>query len=118
MPKQIIILETNPSDGGMVSVRCAFWFPVTAGQEVALSSFSSAWKATPNNPGPSATETTDLQDGRVVEEVRTFSFPRSFTATQIRGSLVAAYTDRLAYRVTLPDTGQFYGTSYDGTSWS
>lgn len=116
MPRQIIILETNPGDGGMVAIRCAMWFPITAGQEVPLSGFSSSFK-TKGAVGPTAQEVTDLQDGKVVEEVRSIQFPKSFTSSQIRGSLVAAYVDRLAFRATLPNTGQFYGTAYDGTAW-
>ena len=116
MARQIIILETNPADGGMVAVRCAMWFPITTGQEIPLAGFTSAFK-TKGAIGPTAQETTDLQDGKVVEEVKVLSFPKSFTAAQIRGSLVAAYTDRVAFRATLPNTGQFYGTAWDGTSW-
>jgi hypothetical protein len=118
MPKQIIILETNPADGGEVSVNVAFWFPVPAGQEVPLSGFVSAFKATATKPGPTAQETTDLQDGKVVEEVHTKRYPRSFTPAQIRGALVAAYTDRKTYRDAQPNIGQFYGTFYDGTAWA
>lgn len=117
MPRQIIILETNPADGGMLAIRCAMWFPVTGGQEVPIAGYASAFK-TKGEIGPSAQEVTDLQEGKVVEEVRALQFPKSFTPAQIRGALVAAYNDRLAFRATLPNTGQFYGLSFDGTTWT
>jgi hypothetical protein len=117
MPKQIIILETNPADGGQISLRTVLWFPVPAGQEVPIANFASAYKASATKPGPTAQETTDLQEGKVVEEVKTFSFPRSFTPAQLRASLQAAYADRLAYRATLPNVGAYYGVYFDGAAW-
>jgi hypothetical protein len=62
--------------------------------------------------------TPDLQAGRVIEEFHSDSFPNTFTATQIKASLVAQYTSRKAYFASLPARGAFYGLTYDGTAWS
>lgn len=111
MPRQIIILETNPSDGGAIAVNCVFWFAVT-GTPVPMPGFVSAFKT------PTGTEATALQDGTVDEEYRSFQFPKSFTNAEIKGSLVKAYADRKAYRDSQPNVNQFYGTSHDGTVWT
>lgn len=117
MAKQIIVLETTPSNGGQISVRAAFWFPVTAGQEVPKPAFVSAWK-TNAVPGPSTQETADLQNGTVVEEVVSPIFPDNYTAAQIKAALVTFYQRRAAYLATLPFQGKYYGVSFDGTAWS
>ncbi len=116
--RQIIIMETeqtNPSNGGMLSIRCAFWFAVTPGQEIALPNFTSAVKGT---FAPNAQEATDLQDGKVVEEVRDFVLPKTYTNNQVKAMLIASYNDRKAYRDSLPARGSRYGISWDGTAWS
>jgi hypothetical protein len=111
--KQIITLETNTADGGQISVRVAMWFPVTAGKELPRPDMlKSAWS------GASAGEMTALQTGTVVEETRTFNFPNSYTVTQIKAALVAAYATRATYLATLPFQGQYYGIFYDGATWS
>jgi hypothetical protein len=113
MAKQIIALETNPSDGGYISLTIAMWFPVPAGREVTVPSLTkSAWT------GASAAEIQALQLGTVKEEVNTFRFPSSYSAAQIKAELQASYTARLAYLNSLPFQGQYYGVFFDGTVWS
>jgi hypothetical protein len=114
--RQIIVLETNPADGGQIAVRAAFWFPVTAGQEVPKPGFVSAITKDPFKP--TAQEATDLQDGKVFEEVKSFSFPDNTLAATIKSSLVSFYQRRAAYLATMPFQGKFYGVSYDGAAWS
>lgn len=112
MARQIIILETNPADGGQKTVRCVFWFAIAAGSRIPLPSFVSEFKT------PTTEEATALQDGSVVEEVHTYHYPNSYNATSIRAALAAAWTDRKAWRDAQPNTGQFYGSSWDGTTWA
>lgn len=111
MARQIIILETNPADGGQISVNCVFWFPVTAGQEIPKAGFVSAFKT------PTSQEATDLQAGKILEEYHNYVFPSGTSAASVKSSLVAYYSARGTYRATLPNQGQFYGTAYDGTAW-
>lgn len=113
--RQIIVLETNPADGGSFAIRAAFWFSVPAGKQIAQPNFASAVRAP---AAPLTQELTDLQSGAVVEEVRDFAFPASATATAIKASLVSAYVDRKAYRDAQPFVGQYYGVSWDGAAWS
>lgn len=117
MARQITILETNPSDGGEIQIRVAFWFPVPSGQEVPLAGFVSAIKTNTRNAVTGA-EATDLADGKVVEEVQTVRLPASSTPVQVKANLVARRADRATYRATLPVAWQFYGVVYDGTAWS
>lgn len=113
MAKQVITLETNPSDGGAIIVNVAMWFPVTAGKEVPIPSLTkSTWS------GASAAEIQALQLGQVKEEVQVLRFPSSFTTAQIKAALVSAYNDRKTYLASLPFQGQFYGVFFDGTVWS
>lgn len=114
MSKEIIILDTNPSDGGQISVRCAFWFPVTAGKEWPLGSgVGSAWQ------GISGAELLQIQNGQVVEEVKNYTFPSTKTVPSIKADLVNYWNSRNAYLATQPAKGQFYGVFYDSSNtWS
>lgn len=114
MSKQIIVLDTNPADGGSISVRCAMWFPVTAGKEWPLGSGAgSAWV------GASAAEVQSIQQGQVVEEVKAYSFPSTTTVPNIKTFLVNAYGTRNQFLASQPFKGQFYGVFFDSSNtWS
>ena len=113
MAKQIIVLDTNPADGGAISVRCAMWFPVTAGKEWPLGSGAgSAWV------GASAAEVQSIQQGQVVEEVKAYNYPSTTTVPNIKTALVNSWTSRNAFLATQPFKGQFYGVFLENSSWS
>jgi hypothetical protein len=113
MAKQIIVLDTLGNDGGTLAVTAVFWFPVTSGQESPKPTLTaSAWT------GASAPEITALQLGTVIEEVQQYRFPNSYTLNQIKTELVSLYAARKVYLDALPFKGQYYGRSYDGTSWT
>lgn len=113
MAKQVIILDTNVSDGGLVAVRTAFWVPIAAGQEVAIPSLaSSAWR------NASGEEIAALQAGTVLEEVRQFIFGRSLGIDDIHKLLQIAYQDRLEYFASIPQRGKFYGAFLDDGTWT
>lgn len=115
MARQIIALETNPASGGQISVRCAFWFPVPAGQEAPKSGFVSAVKGA---AVPTQAESDALMAGSVVEEVAIFSFPDNMTTATIKSTLVSLYQRRAVYLASMPWQGKYYGVSYDGAAWS
>jgi hypothetical protein len=115
MARQITVLETNPADGGQISVRCAFWFPVTAGKEVPKPTYTSVITGAAI---PTGAEDSALKAGQVLEEVKAFTFPDNMSAATIKSTLVTFYARRAAYLATLPFQGQYYGVIYDGTSWS
>lgn len=111
--KQIIILEAKSAEGGAISVRAVFWFPVIAGAEIALPNISqSAWA------GASADEILALQKGSVVEETKTLAFPGSVTETQIETALEGFYADRATFFAAVPFKGSLYGKVFDGTTWT
>lgn len=113
MAKQIVILDTNPADGGSIAVRCAMWFPVTAGKEWPLGSGSgSFWQ------GASAAEVQAIQLGQVVEEVKQFSFPSTMTTANVKAFIVNTYNTRNAFLAAQPFKGQFYGVYFENSSWS
>lgn len=113
MGKQIILLETNPSDGGLITIRAAFWLPVPEGREVPLPSLAQgAWK------NISDEELKALQGGAVVEEVRTFIFPQGLGVEDVHKILQVAYENRREYIAALPAKGQYYGAFFDGSGWS
>lgn len=113
MAKQIIILDTDPSDGGNNTIRAVFWFAVAVNRRVPRPDITvSAWASA------SAPEMAALQDGSVLEEVVIRSFPTSTSNASIKAIMVAAYTDRLAYLNALPFKLQFNGVFYDGATWS
>ena len=113
MAKQIIILETNPADGGMNTIRAVFWFAVILAKRV-----PKAGNTTSKWSGADATETAALVDGSVVEEVRDLSFPTSFTTVELKAALQKAYADRAAFLGAQPFRLQYAGVWWDGTSWS
>lgn len=80
-----------------------------------VASFTSAVRG---DKAPDAKELTDLQEGRVIEEVDSYDFPDNASVAEIKSALAAFYKRRAAYRASLPNTGQHYGKSYDGTTWS
>jgi hypothetical protein len=114
MAKEIIILDTNPADGGSISVRCAMWFPVTAGKEWPLGSGAGSQFIS-----ASAAEIQAIQLGQVVEEVKNYSFPSTTTVPNIKTFLVNAFQTRQAFLATQPFRGQFYGVFFDSSNtWS
>lgn len=111
--KQVIILDTNVLDGGLIAVRVAFWVPVPAGQEVSDSRLStSAWR------GASGDEIKALQDGTIIEEVRSFMFGRSLDTGTVQKLIQVAYDDRVAYLASIPPRGKFYGAVLDNGVWT
>lgn len=114
MARQIITLEVTPS-GGEINVRCALWFPVTAGQEKPVPGFISQVKG---SASPDATEATALESGAVVEVIKSYAFPDNTSLAAIQSNLVLFYNRILAYLATVPNPGKYYGKNYNGTTWS
>lgn len=112
MAKQIIILETDPQDGGRLSIRCVYWFAVPAQRRVPDASLTSQFQ------GIQPAELASLRDGSVLEDVRDISLPSSFTTTEIKVALQKDYTDRGAYLVAQPFRLQYAGVFFDGSVWS
>lgn len=112
MPKQIIILETNPEDGGRNSIRAVYWFGVPLARRIVKPAATSGFAAI------SQAELDALKDGSVLEEVRSIELPASFTTAEIKAALQKDYADRLAYLGAQPNKLQYAGVFFDGAAWS
>lgn len=113
--KQIIVLDTNPSEGGLVTIRAVFWLPVASGSEIPQPGLAgSVWK------GASAAEIVALQVGTFVEEVRSFLFPNAagYTTADMQKFLFLVYTSRSNYILAQPARGQYYGAFLDNNVWN
>lgn len=112
MAKKIIVLDTNSSDGGFISIRAALWFPL-ANPIVQPPSTDSAW------PGRSQAEVDALRSGVVREEVRHFVFAVGTSTAVMKAALEADWSARAAFLATQPPPGQFFGVFFDSaTGWS
>ncbi len=115
--RQIIALETNPNTGGTNNVRAVLWFPISlASARVPKAGFTSAAAGVPG--GLTQTELDALADGSVLEEVVSIPYATTTTTAAIKADLIKRWTDRKDYIATVAPTRQFYGVSYDGTTWS
>lgn len=85
MAKRVIVL-TRSSDGTTQNISAAFWYPITSGAQAVTQ--NSAWS------GASAAENTAIQNGSVIEEVRSFSFPVGQGPTDIKDVLLQAWNER------------------------
>lgn len=114
MAKQIIVLETNPSDGGRNSIKYVAWFAVPVNRQVPLPAVTnSAWSIA------SQAEIDAIRSGAVLEEVRTISVPTSYSATELKAVLLKDYNDRLSYLGSQPFKLQYNGVYFDSVSgWS
>lgn len=112
MAKQIIILSRTQGPGGDQDVTALFWFAVTASQQVAIPNVTTLWR------GATQAELSALRAGTVVERIYRAQYPVGFTLAQIESALVTAYGDANTVFQALPNPNQFYGTSWDGATWT
>jgi hypothetical protein len=114
MAKQIIVLETNPADGGRNSIKYVAWFAVPVNKQVPQPAVAnSQWS------GASQAEIDAIRSGAVLEEVRTISVPASYSTTELKAVLQKDYTDRLNYLANQPFKLQYNGVFFDSVSgWS
>lgn len=112
MAKQIIILTTNPRDGGRIQIAAVYWFAVPLNRRIPAPNASSQYASA------SGAEISALQDGSVLEEVRNMELPSSYTTGQIKTALEKDYADRAAYLAAQPFKLQYAGVSWDGANWS
>jgi hypothetical protein len=108
MANQIIILGSS-LNSVMLNINLVFWYPITSGQ--AATSGVSAW------PKASAAENTAIQNGSILEEVTSFSFPVGTPVANIEAFLLQYWTNRNAQIGGIgPGLYQNYG--YTGSAWT
>lgn len=110
--RQIIIQEriNIPSD---FSFRYIFWLSVPATRQTFYANAS----ATSNVKDATAGELTAIQNGQVLEEVYTGNYPAGTPIATIQSDLAAKYTARQTV-ITNLNPWLYYGTSWDGTTWT
>ncbi len=112
MPKQIIILETRTGQGGDRNVTYAFWVPVTAGQQMPSPGYNSPYRAI------TMAELMALQSGATIERIYSTQYPGGWSLAQIQNDLITRYNGEAAQLAAQQNPNQYYGQSYDGTSWA
>lgn len=110
MAKQIIVLDVVP-ESGSVLVQVAWWFPVPAGNRRPDPAATSQFTLT------DPTELAALRDGSVEEVIENLRYSGR-TNVQILADLAAQYQARLTARANQGFRGRFYGTFFDGTTWT
>lgn len=108
--KEIVVLSTSNVTGGELAVTVGFWYPVPNGKELAVTRSSVFDRATVD-------ENTALQAGRIIEDVRGYAVPSTYTNNQIQSFLQAMYAARLAYFNSQVPTGQYHGAAWNGAAW-
>lgn len=112
MAKQIIVLDVNNNQsGGSTFVRAVFWFPVVNNPIPRTSITASAF------PGASAGEITALQNGSVLEEVRSLEFPSGLADATLAARVQEFYTARANWYAGQIPPGKYFGQYYDGSVW-
>ena len=111
--KQIIVLteETNETE---VSYGVLFWFPITLNPLARTA--GSTWTASGSSAGATAAENTAVQNGSILEEEHSYSFPVGTPVSAIQAILQAAWAKRNA-QIAGQGANQYYGDYFDGTAW-
>lgn len=108
--KKIIVLNITDS-GGFFSIQVVFWFAVT-GTPVPKTNAVSAYSKI---SGP---ELSQISSGAVIEEQYTFQAPHGSTNLQLQTILSGLYNARAAWLAAQLPSNQYYGVSWDGTTWA
>lgn len=117
MAKQIIILEANRTPGAPgMDLRFVFWFAIPPARRIPLPVIDPMPSVSAYRDATQA-EIAALLDGSVLEEVYNTKLVRT-TASEVKTMLEAKYEDRKADLAASPSPTQFYGSSWDGTSWT
>jgi hypothetical protein len=119
--KDIVVLNIDQVQGGVVQIRCVFWFPIANGYP--NPNATSAYPAI-NTTDPAVF--TALQAGTMLEEVYSLQFPTSTINNNwstVEAIILAFYTERKNYRggvtAAIPDPGAKYKVYHDSTTgWS
>lgn len=117
--RQIIILDTPRAGDGKTVVTGFNWFPIAnVLARVPKPGFQSAGSALDAAHQVTGAEQAALEDGSVREERFNLTFSASTTRVQIEGELARQWTDRKAAIDAEAPSRQFFGRSWDGTTWT
>ena len=112
MARQIIIQEriNIPSD---FSFRYVFWASIPATRQ----SFNVNALATSTVKDATAAEILAIQNGQIIEQQNTANYISGTPIASIQADLIAKFNAFQA-QVTAQNPWTFYGTSWDGTTWT
>ena len=114
MAKRIIVVETGNPWLGQLSVTCALWATVPSNLQVKYTQ-GTDWKSI--YADATTTEIASIQAGSVTEKVFSTNVPVGTSTAVIKGILQDAFAV-FQNSVTNDNRYQFYGTFWDGTSWT
>jgi hypothetical protein len=118
MARQIVVLETRKGGDGLTSVNGVMWFPiVAAAARLPRAGYVSGLNQL-TSPSLTAQEQAALEDGSVREEPFAVSYPSTVTLAQVKSDLVSRYAARASAIAAEPAIRQFYGLTFDGTTWA
>lgn len=116
--RQVVILDT-PEQNGVMQLRGFFWFAIPDGSaRIPRPGFVSAGVGLTGAKALTTQEQADLESGAVREERFDATFATSTPNTVIRAELQRRWSDRAADLSAEAPTRQFYGSSWDGTTWT
>jgi hypothetical protein len=107
MANEIVVIKTSTSNN-MLNLTMVFWYPITSGQ-LAITG-TSAWA------NASAAENTAIQNGSILEEVQSFSFPVGLNFTYVQFYLLQYWTNRNADLGGV-GPGLYENAGYNGSAW-
>lgn len=112
MARQIIIQDriNIPSD---FSFKYVFWLSVPASRQTYYANAA----ATSVVKDATAGELSALQTGAVIEQTYTGNYVAGTPISTIQADLIAKYNAAQTI-ITNINPGQYYGTSWDGTTWT
>lgn len=110
--KKIIVLRRVPGDGGTILTYLE-WHPIATGRQVPLQPGRLSYYAEATQE-----ETAAINSGAVIEERYQLAILSSATVAQVKAQLEARYNARQAELDAMPNPNQFYGVTWDGTTWS
>lgn len=114
MAKQIIILGTGTPWVGQRSITYALWATVPSNLQIKYAK-DPTWVSA--YAEATTTELASLRTGATTEKVDTTNVATTVGVTTIKNILQAAFTN-FQTQITNDNTYQFYGTFFDGTTWT
>lgn len=109
MARKIVVMEQL----GVKDFRVAYWLDVPIGRQNLVADANK----TSQVKDISQTELTDFRAGKFVEMVEQRNYPSTRTIPQILSDLQSRHAE-LQAEVDAVKTYQYYGSFWDGTSWT
>lgn len=113
--KEVIVLDESTT-ATTVTYQVLFWYPITKNPKPQAGSAGSLWVASGTSAGATSAENTAIQNGTILEENTSFSFPVGIPVAAIESVLQQAWAERNA-QINGQGANQYYGAYFNGTAW-